>query len=478
MNLSISKISLRNDQDLIIARQRAHRIAALANSSSLDQSRFTTAVSEIARNILQHAGSGVAQFQIVELDSKQYLQALFQDQGPGIPNLAQILEGAYQSKTGMGLGIVNSKKLVDAFSIESEMGKGTVVRLAIAVPENTKITSSAVGKWVRELAEEAPATAAEELDRLNQDLMQKLQELRKKEDKLQRLLETEKNLSHELAETNRGIVSLHRQLEEKNAELERSNQDLEQFAYIASHDLKEPLRGLQTYSIFLLEDYSDKLDEEGQSKLRTLKRLTQRMESLVDSLLYFSRVGRQDLAIARTDLNKVLDGIIDSLHISLAEKAVEVRIPKPLPVIQCDPVRVGEVYRNLLTNAMKYNDRDEKWIEIGVADEPEKLEPNDSDGEGCAGPVFYVRDNGIGIREKHLDKIFTIFKRLHARDKYGGGTGAGLTIVKKIIERHGGRIWVESTTGEGTTFYFTLEKDVLDNTVTVVNESEVGQHCS
>ncbi|HTU25823.1 MAG TPA: PAS domain S-box protein [Pirellulales bacterium] len=246
------------------------------------------------------------------------------------------------------------------------------------------------------------------------------------------------------------------QLEERNAELLRSNQELDDFAYIASHDLKEPLRGIHNYATFLIEDYRDLLDDAGRAKLETLQRLTQRMDALLDSLLDSSRVGRLELAIAEIDLAELVDEVVDSLRISLEQREVEVRVAGPLPALRCDRVRVGEVLRNLIANAMKYNDKPEKWIEIGAA----HVAPPDADGrragqdEGLT--AIYVRDNGIGIREKHFAAIFRIFKRLHARDHFGGGTGAGLTIAKKIVERHGGRIWVESEYGQGTTFFFTL----------------------
>lgn len=239
------------------------------------------------------------------------------------------------------------------------------------------------------------------------------------------------------------------ELQQANAALERSNQELDDFAHIASHDLKEPLRGINTYSGFLLEDYGDKLDEDGQAKLNTLQRLTRRMEALIESLLMYSRVGRTELAVQDTNLNETLADIVETLEIRLRELGVEIRQPRPLPTHRCDGVRVGEVFRNLITNAMKYNDKPQKWIEIGC-------EPQPGNGTNGSVMVFHVRDNGIGIREKHLDSVFRIFKRLHGRDEYGGGTGIGLTIVKKIVERHGGRIWLESTFGEGTTFFFTL----------------------
>lgn len=235
------------------------------------------------------------------------------------------------------------------------------------------------------------------------------------------------------------------ELAQLNIELERSNRELDAFAYIASHDLKEPLRGIHNYSNFLMEDYGGLLNEEGRKKLQTLIRLTQRMEDLIDSLLHFSRLGRADLAMQITDLNDVLHGSLELLRPRIDDMKVDIQVPRPLPTVYCDRIRVGELFNNLITNAIKYNDKANKWISIGYIEEP----PSPI--------IFYVRDNGIGIREKHFESIFRIFKRLHGPSKYGGGTGAGLTIAKKIVERHGGRIWVDSTYGEGTTFYFTLE---------------------
>lgn len=248
------------------------------------------------------------------------------------------------------------------------------------------------------------------------------------------------------------------ELQERNAELTRSNQELDDFAYIASHDLKEPLRGIHNYATFLIEDYSDKLDDAGRAKLQTLQSLTQRMDSLLDSLLEFSRVGRLSFAFMDTDLEQIVGDVLESLRITIQERGVDIRIPRPLPTLLCDRIRVAEVFRNLIGNALKYNDKPDPWVEIGWvsgSDAGNRSAPET--GLSHTGPVtLYVRDNGIGIRDKHFEGIFRIFRRLQGRDKYGGGTGAGLTIVKKIIERHGGRIWVESEVGVGTTFYFTL----------------------
>lgn len=236
-----------------------------------------------------------------------------------------------------------------------------------------------------------------------------------------------------------------------NLELQRTNSELDAFVYIASHDLKEPLRGIHNYSTFLLEDYSDVLDAEGVSKLETLVRLTKRMEDLINSLLHFSRLGRQELKLNPLDLNELIPSIIEVFRMSYRADEIDISIPRPLPLIRGDKILIQEILTNLISNGLKYNDHEVKSIEIGYLDPEPRL-----DQEVEPFLTFYIRDHGIGIPEKHHEAIFRIFKRLHAPGKYGGGTGAGLTIIKKIIERHGGSIWLESIPKEGTTFYFTL----------------------
>ncbi len=241
-----------------------------------------------------------------------------------------------------------------------------------------------------------------------------------------------------------------------NAELERSNIELDSFAYVASHDLKEPLRGIHNYSTFLIEDYGDQLGSEGNKKLATLMRLTQRMEDLINSLLHYSQCGRADLLFQPVNLEEIVEAVLDVSKIS-QPSSTEFRIPRPLPMVQCDRTQVSELFSNLIRNAIKYNDRAEKWVEIGHF-LPEEVTAKMLKLLKLESPqtVFFVRDNGIGIRPNHLEIIFKIFKRLHNPGQYGDGMGAGLTIAKKIVERHSGHIAVESTLGEGSTFYFTL----------------------
>ena len=252
------------------------------------------------------------------------------------------------------------------------------------------------------------------------------------------------------------------ELSQVNKELTRSNTELDAFAYIASHDLKEPLRGIYNYSSFLIEDYGEVLDEAGVDKLNTLMRLTNRMEDLINSLLHYSRLGRVELEMRPVDLNQLIVGVLEVLSISKRDEQVRFNIPRPLPTVNCDRTQINELFTNLISNGIKYNQKPEKIIEIGYLSVDEctaahKALKYPDDDLSRNKYIFYINDNGIGIREKHLESIFRIFKRLHSQKKYGGGTGAGLTIAKKIVERHGGEIWVESEYKKGSTFYFTLQ---------------------
>lgn len=230
--------------------------------------------------------------------------------------------------------------------------------------------------------------------------------------------------------------------------LKQSNQELDDFVYIVSHDLKEPLRGLYGYSQFLAEDYGDQLDNEGLEMLENLKKLSHRMEELIDTLLYYSRLGRSDLAFDKTNLKDVLDKTLDLVKSYANEHDAVIKVKGTLPEVYCDKARVGEIFNNLIVNAIKYNESEKKYVEIGCI-----TDHRDFPGQN----VIYVADNGIGIDESKHDVIFKMFKRLHGRREYGGGTGSGLAFVKKIIDRHDGKIWVESNKGNGSVFYFTLQ---------------------
>ncbi len=254
------------------------------------------------------------------------------------------------------------------------------------------------------------------------------------------------------------VIDRAERLADLNADLARSNEELDAFAYVASHDLKEPLRGIHKYAHQLFEDAA-MAEAEDREKLERLMRLTIRMDSLLDSLLHFSRVGRASQSVEMVDLNEVLAEAVEMVGGRTTRAAFAPVVPRRLPVSRCDRVRIREVFVNLLSNALKYNDRPEKRVEVGFIGPGEAAVPP-CRPEGSAGQtIYYVRDNGIGIHPRHFNQAFKMFKRLHGRDDYGGGAGAGLSIVKKLVEQHRGRIWIDSSPGHGTTFYFTLGGD-------------------
>ncbi|MBC7842870.1 MAG: GAF domain-containing protein [Gemmatimonadaceae bacterium] len=240
-----------------------------------------------------------------------------------------------------------------------------------------------------------------------------------------------------------------------NVDLTSSNEELDAFAYVASHDLKEPLRGIHRYAHQLLES-AETFGAENRHRLDSLMRLTMRMDSLLNSLLHYSRVGRTNLEFEAVDLNDVVADALEMVGVGRNNAGVTVGFERPLPTVLCDLVRVREIFSNLISNALKYNRDPHPRIDVGYlrSDEP-GLRPNmpaDADGE----TIYYVRDNGIGIEPRHFEQIFRMFKRLHGRDEFGGGVGAGLTVVKKVVNRHGGHVWLASTLDQGSTFYFTL----------------------
>lgn len=238
--------------------------------------------------------------------------------------------------------------------------------------------------------------------------------------------------------------------------LTRSNEELDQFAYIASHDLKEPLRGLFNNATFLQEDYDELLGESGKKRINRIQFLCSKMEQLIDDLLQFSRLGRVELAVEEVDLGELVHEI-RSIHLAeAASYRVNISIETPLPGVRCDRIRVKELLRNLVSNGLKYNVHNVREIAIGCT---EKVNPRRRIPEA---QVFYVRDNGIGIPAHFHDDIFRIFKRLAPHDATNKGTGVGLTFVKRIVERHMGEIWLESDGENGSCFYFTLSTPNTD----------------
>ncbi|MEL7296926.1 MAG: ATP-binding protein [Pseudomonadota bacterium] len=230
--------------------------------------------------------------------------------------------------------------------------------------------------------------------------------------------------------------------------LMRSYEQLDEFAYIASHDLKQPLRGIYSLVQFIQEDWADDMPAALNERITKISALASQSERMVANLLEFARISEESESLQTVSL---ADAAREALTLLPDADAATISIDPALPVIKAEPASIRVLFQNLFSNALKYNDRVDKSIKVGVA----TGEHANRDGN----PVICVQDNGIGIDARSFDKVFKIFSRLHHNDEYGGGSGVGITIVRKIIERHGGEIWLESTPGVGTTFYFTLPTD-------------------
>ncbi|MDO8262720.1 MAG: CHASE3 domain-containing protein [Gallionella sp.] len=236
-----------------------------------------------------------------------------------------------------------------------------------------------------------------------------------------------------------------KQAEEQRAllmhELESANEELKNFGYVVSHDLKAPLRAIGSLANWLSTDYADKFDDEGKEHMRLLISRVYRMDGLIDGILQYSRVGRVKETIIAVDLDRLVHEVIDLLA---PPPSIVVSIENQLPTVMTEPTRIQQVFQNLLSNAIKYMDKPEGEIRIACVAEGRQWK-------------FSITDNGPGIDQQHFEKIFQLFQTLAPRDRVES-TGVGLALVKKIVEMYGGRIWLESTVKRGSTFFFTLPR--------------------
>jgi light-regulated signal transduction histidine kinase (bacteriophytochrome) len=264
---------------------------------------------------------------------------------------------------------------------------------------------------------------------------------------------TDRATAQELWRTLTGLVLRHEaELTALNEQLRVANSDLDSFAHVAAHDLKEPLRGIFNAATFIIEDAAADLDSTTVRRMLTMRRLAGRIDDLLDSLLHFARLGRGGLHRIRVPLDRVLDSALDVAGERLAEAHVRV-IRRDLPEVYADEHRLYEVLVNLLVNAAKYAaDQGDRTVEVLV-------DTLRTPAGGTPQQTVVVRDNGIGIPADQQGEVFELFRRLHGQDERGGGTGVGLAIVKRIVERHGGELWLESEPGCGTSFCFTLGQD-------------------
>jgi signal transduction histidine kinase len=254
----------------------------------------------------------------------------------------------------------------------------------------------------------------------------------------------QQELQAEISERRQAEIALQQAndaLRQRTAELELANKELKDFAYIVSHDLKSPLRGISRLTSWLVQDYPDTFDEEGKEMAELLIGRVKRMDSLIDGILDYSRVGRIIGNNEQIDLNALVSDVIEMIA---PPESIRIVVEQTLPVIVGDRIRIVQVFQNLLSNAVEFMDKPDGKIRIGCVDEGTYWR-------------FQITDNGPGIDPKYHEKIFRIFQTLTPRD-VRESTGVGLAIVKKIVEFYGGRIWIESEAGQGSLFSFTLPK--------------------
>lgn len=311
-------------------------------------------------------------------------------------------------------------------------------------------------KLISRQSENKARKAETKLRGLLDDLNTQIEEKIKAETKLKKMqagLELKiKERTKDLEELNE---ELKREIQEKEkirleqaktlGKLEEINKELESFAYVTSHDLKAPLRGIATLSDWIYGDYGDQLDEEGRVKLKLLKERVERMNDLIEGILQYSRVGRTEETPQRTDLGQVVTDLISILS---PPESIEVKVVNELPFVFANTTQLTQVYENLISNAIKYMDKKEGMIEIGTEQKMNEF-------------VFYVKDNGPGIPSKYHQKIFEMFQTLN-KDKKIDSTGIGLAVARKIVNKMGGKLWVESENGQGSTFRFTLPKTIVE----------------
>jgi signal transduction histidine kinase/DNA-binding response OmpR family regulator len=430
-------VAIRREPDVVVARQRARQVAAALGLAAAEQTRFATAVSEIARNAWKYAGGGKVVI-AVEPGPPGAMVARVSDEGPGVAHLDEILSGRYRSPTGMGLGIVGSRRLVDRFEVRSGKG-GTTVVLAKELPEGVgPRTAKEIAALGEELERARPHDALEELTQQNQELLRTLDALRERERELV-------SLNRELEDTNRGVVALYAELDEKADYLRRASELKSRFLSNMSHEFRTPLTTVISFCRLLLDETDGPLNGEQRRQVEYARRAAEGMLELVNDLLDLARVEAGKTVIRPApfevaELFGALRGMLRPLLVS-TQVALVFEEPSGIPTLQTDEQKISQVLRNLLSNALKFTERGEVRVSARF------------DGERV---VFAVKDTGIGIAPEDQGRIFDEYTQVESPvQRKVKGTGLGLPLSRRLAELLGGRLTVESAVGAGSTF--TLE---------------------
>ena len=429
-------LAIRHDQDVVTARQRAAYVGQLLGFDTSEQTRVATAVSEIVRNAFRYAkGAGVS-YGVDEEAKPQRLIVRVTDEGPGIKHLDDVLAGRYQSGTGMGMGIVGARRLMDAFSIQTSSSGTTVVLAKFLSPRHELVTVERARQIAEALARKQPAGLMEEIQSQNQALLRALDDLQRKQQELV-------HLNRELEDTNRGVVALYAELDEKADHLRRADELKSRFLSNMTHEFRTPVNSILGLSSLLLED-NQRLGREAPPEALYIRKAAEQLSELVNDLLDLAKVeaGKTIVRPAEFSVENLFGALRGMLRPLLLNQSVSLVFEDAtaLPALFTDEGKVSQILRNLISNALKFTERGEVRV---TATAP--------DADGFAS--FSVADTGIGIAPQDQARIFEEFTQLeHRLQSQVRGTGLGLPLSRRLAELLGGTLTVASDADLGSTF--------------------------
>lgn len=437
-------VNIQKEHDLVKGRQRARQVSALLGLSQQDQTRVATAVSEIARNAFQYAGGGRLDFLIDLQAQPQFLWVQVSDHGPGISNIDSVLAGTYVSPTGMGVGLAGSSRLMDDFRISSSP-EGTVVRFGKAILK--PITISEISAICSQLAQQSASSLAEELEQQNRDLLQTLDTLRTRESELERRQQELTRLNLELEETNRGVLALYAELDEKAEALRRADEMKSRFLSHVSHEFRTPVSSVLALTRLLLMRADGDLLREQEKQVSYIRDAAQQLADIVNDLLDLAKVesGKTEVRLTKIEVSQFLGATRALMRPLATNEAVSLIFEDPPFSIafESDESKLGQILRNLISNSLKFTQQGEVRVTATLLSENTI--------------AFAVKDTGIGIAPEDQDRIFQEFTQIeHPLQTRVKGTGLGLPLSRKLATLLGGSLAVESKPGAGSTFTLTL----------------------
>ena len=442
MTQRLISLAIDYEQDVVASRQRARQVAALLGFEAQDQTRIATAVSEIARNAFRYAGKGRVEFELEGNSAPQLLIVRIADRGPGIRDLNAILDGRYRSSTGMGLGILGARRLMDQFGIRSAPGEGTDVTLKKILPPGTAVLGRTdLAALANALAANPPATPLQEIQQQNRELLRALEEVRQRQDELV-------TLNRELEDTNRGVVALYAELDEKAMHLRRADEMKSRFLSNMSHELRTPLNSIRALSRLLIDRSDGPLTPEQEKQVHFIRKCAEGLTEIVDDLLDLAKIeaGKIDIQPAEFSVPDLFSALRGMLRPLLVSESVQLHFEEPegVPALFSDEAKVSQILRNFISNALKFTERGE--VRVTVAYEPRTDKVS-----------FAVADTGIGIAPEDQEFIFEEFTQIKGpHQRRVKGTGLGLPLCKKFATLLGGTISVRSERGRGSVFEATI----------------------